>query len=130
MATQTKTSNTKPKSNTPPKSNTKPKSNTIAKRASATRGPNPVMLKPVAEFNEHTAQRVQVLSKEAVDNGKKAGAAYLSSYEKAVLTSADAYEQAANSTKSDLVASIAKAQADFTRATTKAYSRAARKLVS
>ena len=113
MATQTKKSNTKTKSNT-----------------SATRSLHPVMFEPAAVFNENAAERVRELSEQAVDSGKKAGAAHLSSYEKAVLSGVDAYEQAASGTKLDWVASIVKAQADFTRATTNAYGQAARELVS
>jgi hypothetical protein len=109
---------------------TKKKSNRVAKRASESRRANQVMSKPVAEFNEKAAERVAELSEQAVDSGRKAGAAYLSSCEKAVLSGADSYENAASITKLDWVAGMARAQADFTRACTNAYGRAARELVS
>ena len=109
---------------------TKKKSNRVAKRASESRRANQVMSKPVAEFNEKAAERVAELSEQAVDSGRKAGAAYLSSCEKAVLSGADFYEKAASITKLDWVAGMARAQADFTRACTNAYGRAARELVS
>ena len=110
---------------------TKKKSNRVAKRASESRRANQVMSKPVAEFNdEKAAERVAELSEQAVDSGRKAGAAWLSSCEKAVLSGADFYEKAASITKLDWVAGMARAQADFTRACTNAYGRAARELVS
>jgi hypothetical protein len=66
----------------------------------------------------------------AVANGRKASTAYLTSYENAVLSFADSYEKAAGATRVEWVASIAAAQADFTREVTKAYTGAARELVS
>jgi hypothetical protein len=73
----------------------------------------------VARFNETT-----------VASGKKAGAAYLDTYEKAVLSFAHAYEKAAGGTNNSWVADIAQAQAEYTRELTKAYVNAARELVS
>ena len=74
---------------------------------------------PVSDFTE-----------KATANGKKAGAAYLDSYEKAVLTLADTYEKAAGATKIDWIETVASAQAGFTREVTKAYTAAARDLVA
>jgi hypothetical protein len=74
---------------------------------------------PVSDFTE-----------KATANGKKAGAAYLDSYEKAVLTLADTYEKAAGATKIDWIETLASAQAGFTREVTKAYTAAARDLVA
>jgi len=48
----------------------------------------------------------------AVARGKKAGAVYLATYEKAVLSFADSYEKAAGSTSNGWVADIVHAQAD------------------
>jgi hypothetical protein len=72
---------------------------------------------PVSDFTEKAAA-----------NGKKAGAAYLDSYEKIVLKLANSYEQAAVATKIDWVESIASAQAGYAREVTKAYTAAAREL--
>ena len=80
----------------------------------------------VGEFNEKVAE----LNEKAVVNGRKAGAAYLSSYEKAVRSFADTYERAAGATKIDWLAEVATVQADFTRDVTKAYTTAARDLVA
>jgi hypothetical protein len=85
---------------------------------------------PVVESVETAAERVAELNEKAVANGKKAGTAYLNSYERAVLSFADSYEKAAGATKVEWLASVATAQADFTREVTKAYTGAARDLVS
>ena len=61
---------------------------------------------PVTESVEAAAERVAELNEKAVANGKKAGAAYLTSYEKAVLSLADTYEKAAGATKVDWLASV------------------------
>jgi len=47
-----------------------------------------------------------------------------------VLALADTYERAADATKVDWIAEVATTQADFTREVTKAYTGAARDLVS
>jgi hypothetical protein len=80
----------------------------------------------VAELNE----KAVALNEKAVENSRKAGAAYLTSYETAVVKFADSYERAAGATKVDWVADLATAQADFTREVTKAYTGAVRELVS
>jgi hypothetical protein len=85
---------------------------------------------PVTESVETAAERVAELNEKAVVNGKKAGAVYLSSYEKAVLSLADSYEKAAGATKVEWIANLATAQADFSREVTKAYTSAARDFVS
>lgn len=83
----------------------------------------------IADSVEHATERVVELSEKASVNGRKASAAYLNSYEKAVIALADSYERAAGATKLDWVSSVASAQADFTRETTKTYANAARELV-
>jgi hypothetical protein len=79
---------------------------------------------------ETKANPITELNDKAVANGKKAGAAYLDSYEKAALSLADSYEKAAETTKVEWVTTLAAAQAGFTREVTKAYASAARELVS
>jgi hypothetical protein len=83
-----------------------------------------------AESVEHVAERLAELNEKAVANGRKASTAYLTSYENAVLSFADSYEKAAGATRLEWVASVAAAQADFTREVTKAYTSAAREFVS
>jgi hypothetical protein len=84
----------------------------------------------IAETHEAAVERVTELQDKAVADGKQAGVAYLSSYEKVVLSLADSYEKAAGATKVAWVADIAAAQADLTRGLTKAYTSAAREFVS
>ena len=91
----------------------------------------PAQSKPSsAESIDAVAERIAEINEKAVANGRKAGTAYLTSYENAVLSLADSYEKAAGATRLEWVASIAAAQADFTREVTKAYTSAARELVS
>ena len=61
---------------------------------------------PITESVETAAERVAKLNEKAVANGKKAGAAYLRSYEKAVLSLADSYEQAAGATQVEWLATV------------------------
>ena len=85
---------------------------------------------PVTDTIESAAERLNELNAKAAVNGRKAGAAYLSSYENAVVSIADSYEKAAGATRVEWVSAVASAQADFTREITKAYTAAARELVS
>jgi hypothetical protein len=85
---------------------------------------------PVAEAPEAAVERVTEPQGKAVADGRKAGEAYLTSYEQVVLSLADSYEKAAGATKVGWVADIASAQADLTRGLTKAYANAAREFVS
>src|SRR3954465_7750808 len=62
----------------------------------------------------------------APQNSRKAGAAYLDSYEKAVVQFADGYEKAATATRIEWLSTVAATQADFAREVTKAYTSAAR----
>ena len=85
---------------------------------------------PVTDSIEAAAERVAELNEKAVANGKKAGAALLETYEKAVVSFTESYEKAAGTTKVDWLVSAAAAQADLTRDVTKTYTSAARELVS
>ena len=100
--------------------------------ATQTQKPKP-KLDPVAEAaeaHEAAVERVTEVQEKAVADGRKAGEAYVSLYEKVVLWLADSYEKAARATKVGWVADIASAQADLTRGLTKAYASAAREYVS
>ena len=85
---------------------------------------------PVTESIDAATERVVELNEKALANGKKAGAAILDTYEKTVLSFTESYEKAAGTTKVDWIVSAAAAQADFTREVAKAYTSAARDLVS
>src|SRR4051794_2255010 len=84
----------------------------------------------VAELNEKATAKVAELNEKAAENTRKAGAAYLDSYEKVVVQFADGYEKAAGATKLEWLQTLATTQADFAREVTKAYTSAARDLVS
>ena len=84
---------------------------------------------PVTESIDAAAERVAELNEKAVVNGKKAGAALLETYEKAVISFTESYGSAAGATKVDWVVSAAAAQADLTRDIAKTYASAARELV-
>jgi hypothetical protein len=85
---------------------------------------------PLTDSLESASERVAELNEKAFANTRKAGAAYVDSYEKAVVSLADSYEKAATATKVDWVANAATIQADYARDTTKAYASAVRELVS
>jgi hypothetical protein len=85
---------------------------------------------PLTDSLETAGERVAELNEKAFANTRKAGAAYVDSYEKAVVSLADSYEKAASATKVDWVANAASVQADYARDTTKAYAAAVRELVS
>ena len=61
---------------------------------------------------------------------KQASEAYLSSYESAVVTLADKYEEATGGTNVEWVTSIGSLQADVTRQIVRAYTSTVRELVS
>src|SRR3954462_3224071 len=84
----------------------------------------------VAEFNEKTSAKVAELNEKAAENGRKAGAAYLDSYERVVFQCADGDEKPAGATKVEWLQTVAATQADFAREVTKAYTSAARDLVA
>ena len=85
---------------------------------------------PVTESVETAAERFAELNEKAVANGKKAGAAYLSSFERAVVSAADSYEKTPGATKLEWLATAAATQADLAREVTQAYTTAARDFVS
>ena len=61
----------------------------------------------VTESIDAAAERVAELNEKAVANGKKAGAAILDTYEKAVVSFTESYEKAAGTTKVDWIATAA-----------------------
>ena len=85
---------------------------------------------PIVDSVEAATERVSELSQKAVANNKKASEVYLSSCEQAVVTLADTYQKATAATKVDWIASLGTVQADATREITRAYTTAARELVS
>jgi hypothetical protein len=84
---------------------------------------------PVTQGFETASERLAEIGEKTAANSLKASAAYLNSYENAVLSLADSYEKAAGASRVEWVATVAGVQADFTREITKAYTTAARELV-
>ena len=85
---------------------------------------------PAADTIETATERLAELNEKAVSQSRKASAAYLGSYENAVVSLADSYEKAAGASRVEWVASVGSVQADFARELTKVYTAAARELVS
>jgi hypothetical protein len=85
---------------------------------------------PVTDTIETAGERLAELNEKAAANSRKASAAYLTSYENAVISLAGSYEKAAGASRVEWVSSVATAQADFARDVTKAYTAAAREFVS
>ena len=85
---------------------------------------------PVTDTIETATERLAELNEKAAANSRKASAAYLSSYENAVVSLADSYAKAAGASRVEWVNTVATAQADFTREVTKASTAAAREFVS
>jgi hypothetical protein len=85
---------------------------------------------PVNESFDAATEHLAELNEKAVANGKKAGTALLDTYEKTVVSLTGSYEKAAGSSKVDWIVTAATAQAEFARELAKAYTSAARGLVS
>jgi hypothetical protein len=79
---------------------------------------------------EDTTERIRDLNERIVEASKKAGGAYLDTYEKALESIADYQETVAKRSDIDWVSTIVEAQAKFTRELTKVYISTGRKLVN
>ena len=75
-------------------------------------------------------ERVAEFHQQAVANGRKAGAEFVTAWETAALSAADAYEQAADAIRVDWLSGIVVAQARLGRDVTKATVGAARNFVA
>ena len=85
---------------------------------------------PISDSVQEATQRVSELHEKAVAQSKKASEAYLSSYERAVVTLADQYEKATGASNIEWVASIGGVQANATREIARACTSAVREFVS
>jgi len=74
-----------------------------------------------ADAVEETVERIRQLNEQILDAGMKAGAAYLSAYEKALQSIADYQEQVARQSDVEWISTIVDAQAGFTRELTKVW---------
>jgi hypothetical protein len=79
---------------------------------------------------EEATERVRELNERIIDTSRKAGAAYLDSYEKVLKSIADFEERVGSSTQVEWVAAITQAHADFTRDLAKVYASSAREFLN
>jgi hypothetical protein len=75
------------------------------------------------------AERIRELNEQVLDFGRKAGVQFLDAYESTLKTFADYQDKVADQSQVEWVASIARAQANFTREVTRVYTSSARDLL-
>ena len=75
------------------------------------------------------AERIRELNEQILDFGRKAGVQFLDAYESTLKTFADYQDKVADQSQVEWVASIARAQANFTREVSAAYAESARELL-
>jgi hypothetical protein len=75
------------------------------------------------------AERIRELNEQILDFGRKAGISFLEGYENTLKTWAEYQDKVADSSQVEWVASIARAQANFTREITRVYTSSARDLL-
>ena len=78
---------------------------------------------------EATAERIRQLNEEILAFGKQAGASFLDAYETTLKSFAEYQDKVADASQVDWVASVARAQANFTREITDLYASAARDML-
>jgi hypothetical protein len=78
---------------------------------------------------EAATERIRELNEQILDFGRKAGMSFLDAYETTLKTFADYQDKAADSSQLPWLASMARAQANFTREISKAYTSTARELL-
>ena len=79
---------------------------------------------------EETIERIRELNEQILEAGKQWGQSFLDAYEQSMRSFADFTAKSGQSTDVEWISQVAKAQADFTREVTKAYTAAAREFVS
>jgi hypothetical protein len=80
------------------------------------------------QVNE-AVERIRELNERIIDSSRKAGKAYLDSYEKVLNSIADFEERVGKASQIDWVSAITQAQADFTREVAGIYAGSARDLL-
>jgi hypothetical protein len=75
------------------------------------------------------AERIRELNEQILDFGRKAGVQFLDAYESTLKTFAEYQDKVADQSQVEWVASIARAQANFTREVTRVYTSSARDLL-
>jgi len=75
------------------------------------------------------AERIRELNEQILDFGRKAGVQFLDTYESTLKTYADYQDKVADQSQVEWIASIARAQANFTREVTRVYTSSARDIL-
>jgi len=75
---------------------------------------------------KEATERIRDLNERIIDSSRKAGKAYLDSYEKVLTSIADFQERIGKSSQVDWVTAVTQAQADFTRELAAIYASSAR----
>jgi hypothetical protein len=75
------------------------------------------------------AERIRELNEQILEFGRKAGVQFLDAYESTLKTFAEYQDKVADQSQVEWVASIARAQANFTREVTRVYTSSARDLL-
>ncbi len=78
---------------------------------------------------EATAERIRQLNEEILAFGRQAGQSFLDAYETTLKTFAEYQDKVADASQVDWLASMARAQANFTREVTRVYTTTARDLL-
>ena len=78
---------------------------------------------------EATAERIRQLNEEILAFGRQAGQSFLDAYETTLKTFAEYQDKAADASQVDWLASMARAQANFTREMANLYTSAARDML-
>ncbi len=82
---------------------------------------------PILE--RETTDRVQQLSEQVLDAGRRAGLSYLDAYDATARTVADLQERLAGASQVEWIASAVRAQANLTREVSRVYTSTARELL-
>jgi hypothetical protein len=78
---------------------------------------------------EAAVQRIRELNEQILDFGRQAGASFLEAYESNLKSFAEYQDKLADASQVEWLASIARAQANFTREVSAAYAASARDLL-
>jgi hypothetical protein len=81
------------------------------------------------EDAEAAVQRIRELNEQILEFGRKAGASFLDAYEANLRSFADYQDKVADASQVEWLASLARAQANFTRDVSAAYAASARDLL-
>jgi hypothetical protein len=84
---------------------------------------------PITGDAEAAVERIRELNEQILDFGRKAGVQFLEAYEANLKSFAEYQDKLADTSQVEWIASIARAQANFTREVSAAYAASARELL-